>query len=84
VLLCAQLGFITYVYPCLMLTYFGQGAFLLQHPDKAYRTFWEAMPPQMFWLMFVAAILASIVASQALISGCFSIIKQVQNNACSV
>lgn len=64
-LACLQLGFITFVYPCLMLTYWGQGSYLLHHPEDADDAFWKAVPSGMFWPMFVGAILASVVASQA-------------------
>jgi K+ transporter len=63
--ICLQLGFITFVYPCLMVTYWGQGSYLLRHPEHADDVFWKALPAGMFWPMFVAAILASVVASQA-------------------
>eukprot|EP00879_Flechtneria_rotunda_P016144 GHRR01016888.1.p1 GENE.GHRR01016888.1~~GHRR01016888.1.p1 ORF type:complete len:883 (+),score=297.21 GHRR01016888.1:1137-3785(+) len=71
-----SLGFISFVYPCLMLTYWGQGAYLLHHPEHVHDTFWKSVPDAMFWPMFVVAILASIVASQALISGAFSNMRQ--------
>lgn len=47
-----------------MLTYWGQGAHLLRHPEDASAAFWKSVPQPMFWPMFVAAILASTVASQ--------------------
>jgi KUP system potassium uptake protein len=72
-----QLGFITFVYPTLLLTYWGQGAHLLAHPTDASKVFWKAMPHRMFWPMFISAVLASTVASQALITGAFSIMRQV-------
>lgn len=72
-----SLGFCLYVYPCLMLTYFGQGAHLLVRPEDYKDVFWRSVPRPIFWPVFVAAILASVVASQALISGAFSIMRQV-------
>jgi KUP system potassium uptake protein len=72
-----QLGFIAFVYPTLMLTYWGQGAHLLNFPWDANKVFWKAMPHHMFWPMFGSAVLASTVASQALITGAFSIMRQV-------
>jgi K+ transporter len=71
------MSFVGYVYPCLVLTYLGQGAYLLVNPDQVSNLFWACLPRPVFWPMFVAALLASIVASQALISGTFSIIRQV-------
>lgn len=71
------MSFVGYVYPCLVLTYLGQGAYLLVNPDQVSNLFWACLPRPVFWPMFAAALLASIVASQALISGTFSIIRQV-------
>jgi hypothetical protein len=62
-----------------MLTYWGQGAHLLNRPWDAQKVFWKAMPHQMFWPMFISAVLASTVASQALITGAFSIMRQVRS-----
>jgi KUP system potassium uptake protein len=76
-----QLGFIAFVYPTLMLTYWGQGAHLLNRPWDADKVFWKAMPHRMFWPMFGSAVLASTVASQALITGAFSIMRQVSCSA---
>lgn len=59
-----------------MLTYWGQGAYLLAHPEHAREAFWKSVPDRLFWPFFVVAILASVVASQALISGAFSIMRQ--------
>jgi KUP system potassium uptake protein len=73
-----QLGFIAFVYPTLMITYWGQGAHLLNHPADAQKVFWRALPRHMFWPMFISAVLAAIVASQALITGAFSIMRQVR------
>lgn len=71
-----QLAFSSLVYPALILTYGGQGAFLIKHPDKISTAFYSSVPPFVFWPMFVIATLAAIVASQSLISASFSIIRQ--------
>ncbi|KAK9803431.1 hypothetical protein WJX72_012393 [[Myrmecia] bisecta] len=71
-----QLGFGCVAYPCLMLTYLGQAAYLQIHPEHISTTFYKSIPHPVFWPMFVIATSAAVVASQALISGCFSIIRQ--------
>jgi KUP system potassium uptake protein len=69
-------SWLTLVYPCLMLNYLGQGALLLVHPSAAANPFF-LMAPQ--WarlpLVFVATA-ATIIASQAVISGAFSVTHQ--------
>ncbi|KAG2483114.1 hypothetical protein HYH03_018004 [Edaphochlamys debaryana] len=62
-------------YPCLVITYLGQSAFLIRHPLEK-DAFWKSLPSQVLYPMLVLATLAAIVASQALISGVFSIVRQ--------
>jgi KUP system potassium uptake protein len=64
------------VYPSLILAYAGQAAFLIKNPSKLSTTFYSSVPEPLFWPMFVVATLAAIVASQALISASFSIVRQ--------
>ncbi|KAF5189589.1 Low affinity potassium transport system protein kup [Thalictrum thalictroides] len=71
-----QLAFSFLVYPALVITYGGQGAFLIKNPDKISTAFYSSIPRPVFWPMFVIATLAAVVASQSLISASFSIIKQ--------
>ncbi|XP_057545097.1 potassium transporter 5-like isoform X1 [Amaranthus tricolor] len=71
-----QLSMSGIVYPALMATYFGQASFLRLNQDKVGNTFYEVIPGPLYWPVFVSAVLASIVASQAMISGTFSIIQQ--------
>jgi KUP system potassium uptake protein len=65
----------TMVFPALLLNYFGQGALLLEHPSST-NPFYDLVPT--FWLypMVVIATIAAVVASQALISGAFSLTRQ--------
>ena len=64
------------VYPCLMLNYMGQGALLLGHPEAATNPFY-LMAPEWARLPLVAiATAATIIASQAVISGAFSVTHQ--------
>ena len=64
--------------PALLLNYFGQGARLLQDPSAAKNPFYAIVPDHPFalWGMIVIATAAAIVASQALISGAFSLTQQ--------
>jgi KUP system potassium uptake protein len=64
------------VMPALMLNYFGQGALLLQHPEKAANPFFEMAPPWALFPLIGLATAAAVIASQALISAAFSITKQ--------
>lgn len=69
-------GWFWVVLPCLMLNYLGQGALALQQPEAAENLFWMMVPEMMFWPVLVLATLATIIASQAVISGVFSITQQ--------
>ncbi|EMS63119.1 Potassium transporter 26 [Triticum urartu] len=53
-----------------------QAAFLIKNPSKLSTTFYSSTPEPLFWPMFIIATLSAIVASQALISASFSIIRQ--------
>ncbi|HET7110690.1 MAG TPA: KUP/HAK/KT family potassium transporter, partial [Gemmatimonadales bacterium] len=62
--------------PALLLNYFGQAALLLEQPAAAANPFFELVPDWFLYPMIVIATLAAIVASQALISGAFSLTRQ--------
>lgn len=64
------------VYPALILTYGGQAAYLIKHPNDLSTAFYSSVPQPVFWPMFIVATLAAVVASQSLISASFSIIRQ--------
>lgn len=64
------------VLPALLLNYFGQGANLLLHPDAAAEPFYRLPPPWAVLPMVVLATAATIIASQAVISGSFSLTRQ--------
>ena len=68
-----------FVKTCLLLNYFGQGAWLLQHtgmPIGDNRIFFALMPPEFLLVGIGIATLAAIIASQALISGSFTLISE--------
>jgi KUP system potassium uptake protein len=68
------------VLPSLLLNYFGQGALLVTHPDAAANPFFELsgrlFPSWTLYPMVILATVATIIASQAVISGAFSLTRQ--------
>ncbi|ABN65222.2 high affinity potassium transporter [Scheffersomyces stipitis CBS 6054] len=81
-----QLTLACFVYPALMICYLGQGAYIVTHPEAIVNPFYLSLPGGTgsgpYWIMFVLAILATIIASQALILSVFSIISQLINLDC--
>jgi KUP system potassium uptake protein len=71
-----RLGWFTIVLPALLLNYAGQGAMLLADPDAASDPFFLMAPGWALLPLVVLATLATVIASQALISGAFSITMQ--------
>ncbi|XP_010251311.1 PREDICTED: putative potassium transporter 12 isoform X2 [Nelumbo nucifera] len=67
-----QIAFSFVVFPCLMLAYMGQAAYLIRYPSSAERIFYDSVP----------ATLAAMIASQAMISATFSCIKQSMALGC--
>ncbi len=64
------------VYPSLTLTYAGQAAAMIANPNVVTAAFWSSVPSDVYIPMFIIGTLATVVASQAMISGCFSLISQ--------
>ncbi|CAA3030909.1 potassium transporter 12 isoform X1 [Olea europaea subsp. europaea] len=77
-----QIAFTIVVFPCLLLAYMGQAAYLMKHPDSASNIFYESVPDRLFWPVFAIATIAAIIASQAMISASFSCIKQSMALGC--
>ena len=69
----AWMGF---VLPCLVLNYFGQGALILEHPSALANPFFLMAPSSLRLPLVVLATAATVIASQALISGGYSIARQ--------
>ena len=69
-------AWIYFVFPALVLNYFGQGALLLADPRAAPSLFYALVPGWLHYPMVVLATIATIIASQAVISGVFSITQQ--------
>lgn len=79
-----QLSFSCFVYPCLVLAYLGQGARLITDGQSVFSNiFYQTIPGSsggpLFWILYVFAILATIIASQAMITATFSLIQQLVN-----
>jgi KUP system potassium uptake protein len=64
------------VLPALVLNYFGQGALLLRHPEAVDNPFYHLVPDALLYPMVGLATVATVIASQAVISGVFSITHQ--------
>ncbi len=71
-----RLGWFAIVLPCLALNYFGQGALLLANPAAIENPFYSLAPGWAHYPMVAFATLATIIASQAIISGSFSLTQQ--------
>ncbi len=71
-----QLGWFSVVFPALLINYFGQGALLLNHPEAVDNLFYKLAPSWALYPLVVLATMATIIASQAVISGSFSLTRQ--------
>jgi KUP system potassium uptake protein len=71
-----RLAWFVVVLPALLINYFGQGALLLVKPEAAEQPFFLLAPTWMLVPLVVVATAAAIIASQALISGAFSLTRQ--------
>ncbi|KAJ1260334.1 hypothetical protein BS78_10G224300 [Paspalum vaginatum] len=77
-----RLGFTIVVYPCLVLAYMGEAAYLSKHREDLQSSFYKALPDRVFWPVLIIATLATVVGSQAIISATFSIISQCRALGC--
>ncbi|XWS67405.1 hypothetical protein CRYUN_Cryun04dG0003900 [Craigia yunnanensis] len=77
-----QIAFTVVVFPCLLLAYSGQAAYIMNNRDHVVDAFYHSIPDSIYWPVFVIATAAAIVASQATISATFSIIKQALALGC--
>ena len=72
-----RLAWFSIVMPCLTLNYFGQGALLLENPEAVENPFFRMAPDWLLVPLVGLATMATVIASQALITGAFSVTKQV-------
>lgn len=74
-----QISWLGLAYPCLLMAYIGQAAYIADNPAAYDNPFFNSAPPGTFWPAFIISILAAIVASQALITSTFQLLFQVIN-----
>ena len=72
-----RVAWFSIVMPCLTLNYFGQGALLLSEPEAVKNPFFHMAPDWLTLPLVGLATMAAVIASQALISGAYSVTKQV-------
>ncbi|MCX7097562.1 MAG: potassium transporter Kup [Methylococcales bacterium] len=65
-----------FAFPALLLNYFGQGALLIGHPEAIENPFYLLAPTWALYPLLILATLATVIASQAVISGAFSVTRQ--------
>jgi KUP system potassium uptake protein len=71
-----RFAWFSFVLPALLLNYFGQGALLIRDPGAVVNPFYLLAPPWALYPMVVLATWATVIASQAVISGAFSLTRQ--------
>jgi KUP system potassium uptake protein len=74
-----RLAWFGFVLPALALNYFGQGALLLEHPDAVDNPFFKLVPHALLYPMIGLATAAAVIASQAVISGAFSMTREAMS-----
>ena len=71
-----QFGWMAFVLPALLLNYLGQGALVLAHPEAMQNPFYLLYPDWALIPMVILATMAAVIASQAVITGAFSLTRQ--------
>lgn len=71
-----RIAWFALVLPALMINYFGQGALVLRDPTAVKNPFYLLAPPELLLPMVALATIATVIASQATISGAFSVTQQ--------
>jgi KUP system potassium uptake protein len=71
-----RIGWFSLVLPALLLNYFGQGALLLREPAAAEHPFYHLAPEWATYPLVILSTVATVIASQAVISGAFSLTQQ--------
>jgi KUP system potassium uptake protein len=71
-----QAGWLYFVLPSLLLNYFGQGALVLSNPAAIENSFYRMVPNVLLLPMVVLATAATVIASQAVITGAYSLTRQ--------
>jgi KUP system potassium uptake protein len=71
-----QAGWLYFVLPSLLINYFGQGALVLSNPAAIENSFYRMVPEVLLLPLIVLATAATVIASQAVITGAFSLTRQ--------
>jgi KUP system potassium uptake protein len=71
-----QAAWFFFVLPCLLINYFGQGALILSHPGAVENPFYRMVPENVLVPLICLATAATVIASQAVITGAFSLVRQ--------
>jgi KUP system potassium uptake protein len=71
-----KLAWFGLVMPCLLINYFGQGAMLLVHPETITNPFFLMVPDAYTFALVILATIATVIASQACISGAYSMTSE--------
>ena len=71
-----QAAWLLFALPALVLNYLGQGALVLAHPAARENPFYQMIPEVIYWPILILMTLATIIASQAVITGAFSMTQQ--------
>ena len=71
-----QSGWLYFVLPALLINYFGQGALVLSDPAAIENSFYRMVPEFLLLPLVVLATAATVIASQAVITGAFSLVRQ--------
>lgn len=71
-----RLAWFGFVFPALLLNYFGQGALLINNPEALANPFYLLAPSWLFYPLLILATLASAITAQAVISGAFLVTRQ--------
>lgn len=71
-----QWGWFGFVLPALLINYYGQGALMLTHPNAIENPFYRLAPEGLLVPLIVLATAATVIASQAVITGAYSLIRQ--------
>ena len=71
-----RLSWTVLVFPALLLNYFGQTALLLENPQATAHPFYELVPRVLLYPMVALSTIATVIASQAMISGVYSLTQQ--------
>jgi KUP system potassium uptake protein len=71
-----RVSWLSFVYPSLALNYLGQASLLMRNPDALQSPFYLMAPDWFQWPLLIIASMAAVIASQAVISGAFSVTQQ--------